>query len=98
MKYNSFLKILTFAFVCAILATSCVKEGPMGLPGEDGKDGENGTNGTNGINGDVTCLVCHSVDKLDCQRRYSSECQTREQEALRCRPSDMCKMSLNRRL
>ncbi|MHB8871967.1 MAG: hypothetical protein ACYC5G_05945 [Candidatus Doudnabacteria bacterium] len=44
------------------LAASCVKEGPMGPAGADG------TNGTNGVDGDagtVTCLACHSGDKID---------------------------------
>lgn len=56
MKYNSFLKILTFAFVYALLATSCVKEGPQGEPGE---------NGTNGADGNVSCLECHEGSNMN---------------------------------
>ena len=59
MKYNSILKLLTFAFVCAFLATSCVKEGPVGPAGADGKDG---ANGVNGADGNVSCLECHDSD------------------------------------
>jgi len=61
MKYNSFFKLLTFAFVCAMLATSCVKEGPMGPAGADGEDGVNGVDGTDGTAG---CIVCHSSNQL----------------------------------
>ena len=54
MKYNSFFKLLTFAFVCAFLATSCVKEGPAG------QDGLNGQDGAPGADGNITCLECHT--------------------------------------
>lgn len=80
MKYNSFLKIIMFGFVCAFIATSCVKDGPMGPAGADGEDGINGTNGTNGsdgkdgVDGNVTCLQCHTLaimDALDAQYKLS---------------------------
>ena len=62
MKLNNFSRLLLFAFVIACIAPSCVKEGPMGLPGTDGT---NGTNGTNGADGTVTCLACHSGTSMD---------------------------------
>ncbi len=65
MKYNSFLKLLTFVFVSAFIATSCVKEGPQGIQGEPGT---NGTNGTDGVDGQVTCLVCHSGTNMDAKK------------------------------
>jgi Zn-finger protein len=61
MKYNSFFKLLTFAFVCAILATSCVKEGPAG---KDGINGQDGAPGANGADGNVTCLECHNTGMI----------------------------------
>lgn len=68
MKYKSFLKLVLFGFVCAVLSTSCVKEGPMGPAGADGKDGVNGTDGRNGVDGQVTCLVCHSGTNMDAKQ------------------------------
>jgi len=65
MKYNSFFKILLFSFVCAFIATSCVKEGPAGV---DGEDGAPGANGANGQDGEVTCLVCHSGTNMDAKK------------------------------
>jgi len=71
MKYNSILKLILFGFFCAIIATSCTKEGPMGPAGADGTNGTNGANGadgsdgTNGVDGQVTCLVCHSGTNMD---------------------------------
>ena len=62
MKYNSIFKLLTFAFVCALLATSCVKEGPMGPAGADGVDG---VDGANGADGNVTCLECHDGTNMN---------------------------------
>lgn len=62
MKYLSFLRLICFGFVCAVLATSCVKEGPMGLPGADGKDG---IDGMDGADGNVSCLVCHSGTNME---------------------------------
>ncbi len=64
MKHNSLLKILLFGFICAFMASSCVKEGPIGPAGADGIDGTNGTNGLNGTDGTVTCIVCHSSNQV----------------------------------
>jgi hypothetical protein len=61
MKYSSVFRIFLSGILLAFLASSCVKEGPMGLPGADGKDGINGINGTNGKDGNVTCLECHNL-------------------------------------
>ncbi len=68
MKYNSFLKLLFIGFACALIATSCVKEGPMGPAGADGKDGANGTDGTNGVDGKVSCLVCHAGTVMEAKQ------------------------------
>lgn len=77
MKHKSFLKLLLFGFICAFMAASCTKEGPMGpagADGEDGIDGINGTNGQNGLNGsdgkdgvdgNDMCLVCHTQAGMD---------------------------------
>lgn len=68
MKYNSFLKLILFGFICAFIAVSCTKEGPMGPAGANGADGADGTNGTDGrdgVDGQVTCLVCHSGTNMD---------------------------------
>jgi len=62
MKYRSLLKLFILGFSCAVLATSCTKEGPMGPAGADGT---NGTDGTNGVDGNITCLVCHSGTNMD---------------------------------
>ena len=62
MKYKSLLKLFFLGFCCAVLATSCTKEGPMGPAGADGTDG---TDGTNGVDGNVTCLACHSNEKMN---------------------------------
>ena len=61
MQSLSFLKIMLSGMLVIILAASCVKEGPMGLPGEDGQDGQNGLDGADG---QVTCLACHSGDNI----------------------------------
>ncbi len=58
MKSKNLFQIAIFAFVCLALATSCVKEGPMGLAG---KDGEDGLDGKDGVDGNVTCIVCHTT-------------------------------------
>jgi len=59
MKYNSFLKIILFGFVCAFIATSCVKEGPLGPAGADGKDGANGKDANE------TCKMCHNPTSVE---------------------------------
>lgn len=61
MKLKDFSRLLLFAFAIMCVASSCVKEGPMGLPGTDGTDGTNGQDGTNGT---VSCLACHSGDNM----------------------------------
>jgi hypothetical protein len=68
MKYNSFLKIILFGFVCAFIATSCVKEGPLGPEGAAGKDGKDGKDANQ------TCIICHapgSVDRISVEFQYS---------------------------
>lgn len=57
---NLFRAIVLFLFAGALMMTSCVKEGPMGLPGLDGKDGVDGTNGQNGVDGTASCIACHN--------------------------------------
>jgi len=56
MRLRNFSRLMLFAFVIMCVAPSCVKEGPMGLPGENGT---NGTNGTDGADGTTACAVCH---------------------------------------
>ena len=58
MKQRNAIQLLFFAFVMMFGASSCVKEGPMGLTGATGT---NGTNGTNGTDANSTCLSCHST-------------------------------------
>ena len=62
MKYTINLKPVLFVFICAFVAASCVKEGPMGPPGEDGEDG---ADGRDGVDGKVTCMACHSSDNIE---------------------------------
>jgi len=62
MKYTLNLKLILSICLCAFLAASCVKEGPMGPPGEDGVDG---TDGRDGQDGHITCLSCHSGNSMD---------------------------------
>jgi len=50
------------------MATSCVKEGPIGPAGADGTNGAPGSDGTNGVDGKVTCLVCHSGTNMDSKK------------------------------
>ena len=61
MKLNNFSRLLFFATALIFAASSCVKEGPMGLPGTNGT---NGTNGQDGDSGTATCLACHAENKL----------------------------------
>lgn len=63
MKYNSFLKLFFFGFICVIFAASCT--GPEGPAGPSGSDGSDGTDGTDGVDGNVTCLVCHSATTIE---------------------------------
>ncbi len=62
MKLNNFSKLLLSAFVMVCLASSCVKEGPMGLTGAAGKDGANGADGKDA---NETCKACHTSTKVD---------------------------------
>jgi hypothetical protein len=62
MKYNSFLKLILFGFICAFIATSCVKEGPMGPEGAAGKDGADGADGKDA---NETCIICHTPTVVD---------------------------------
>ena len=48
------------SFGAFMIFTSCVKEGPMGLPGVDGVDGVNGKDGKDGKDGTASCLACHN--------------------------------------
>ena len=48
--------------MCAFLAASCVKEGPMGPAGADGVDGADGRDGQDG---QITCLSCHSGNSME---------------------------------
>lgn len=67
MKFNSIYRFILFGFMCAFLASSCVKEGPMGLPGEDGEDG------LDGQDGQITCLGCHSGNSMEAiQAQFST--------------------------
>ena len=71
MKYNSVFKLILVAFMCAFIAASCTKEGPMGPAGANGTNGTNGTNGSDGrdgVDGQVTCLVCHSGTNMDSKK------------------------------
>ena len=61
MRYLSIFKIMLSGLLVIILAASCVKEGPMGLPGADGQDGQDGLDGSDG---QVTCMACHSGDNI----------------------------------
>jgi mono/diheme cytochrome c family protein len=62
MKYTFNFKLILSVCLCAFLAASCVKEGPMGPPGEDGADG---ADGRDGVDGNVTCLVCHATENIE---------------------------------
>lgn len=62
MKLNNFPRLLLFATALIFAATSCVKEGPMGLTGPAGKDGANGKDGKDA---NETCKVCHNPTKVD---------------------------------
>ncbi|HYQ56936.1 MAG TPA: hypothetical protein VEP89_06260 [Draconibacterium sp.] len=62
MNYKSISKLFMLGFILAFMFSSCTKEGPMGLPGENGADG---TDGTDGVDGNLSCLVCHSAATMD---------------------------------
>ncbi|MFV0591303.1 MAG: hypothetical protein ACK5M7_07955 [Draconibacterium sp.] len=65
MKYKSLLKLFFLGLCCAVLATSCTKEGPAGLNGENGADGADGSDGTDGVDGIAYCLECHTSGVID---------------------------------
>ena len=62
MKLKNFIQLTLLASVIVFTAPSCVKEGPIGLPGENGT---NGTDGADGADGSVTCLACHSGTNMN---------------------------------
>ena len=62
MKLKNVFRFMFFAFVIMFAASSCVKEGPMGIPGPAGT---NGTNGKDGADANETCKVCHTATKVD---------------------------------
>ncbi len=62
MKYNSTFRLILFGFICAFMAASCTKEGPMGPAGKDGEDGVDGTDGQDAV---VSCLVCHQGTNME---------------------------------
>ena len=59
MKLRNFSRLLMSAFVVMSIASSCVKEGPMGLTGPAGADGKDGKDANE------TCKVCHSPASVD---------------------------------
>ena len=56
-----FFFLLSFSAV--IVFSSCVKEGPMGLPGIDGVSGVDGSDGKDGTDGTASCVACHNKTK-----------------------------------
>jgi len=62
MKLNNLTRLLLCATVIIFAASSCVKEGPMGLTGPAGKDGANGKDGKDA---NETCKMCHSATSVD---------------------------------
>lgn len=62
MKLKNLSRLLLFAFAMVVLASSCVKEGPMGLTGPAGADGKDGKDGKDA---NETCKMCHAATKVD---------------------------------
>jgi len=62
MKLINFSRLLLGATVLMFAASSCVKEGPMGLTGPAGKDG---VNGKDGKDANETCKLCHATGEVD---------------------------------
>jgi len=62
MKLKNVTRFLLFAFSIMFIASSCVKEGPMGLTGNTGADGKDGKDGKD-VN--ETCKMCHTPAKVD---------------------------------
>jgi hypothetical protein len=61
MKLKNVSQLFIIAFVLICIASSCVKEGPMGLTGT----GLNGKDGTNGTDANTACLKCHATSVMD---------------------------------
>jgi hypothetical protein len=59
MKLKNVTRFFLFAFSVMFVASSCVKEGPVGLTGADGKDGKDGADANQ------TCKICHTATKVD---------------------------------
>ena len=62
MKLKNVTRFLLFAFSIMFIASSCVKEGPMGLTGNTGANGKDGKDGKD-VN--ETCKMCHTPAKVD---------------------------------
>ena len=71
MKLKNVTRLMLYAFVIACILPSCVKEGPMGLPGVAGADGKDGKDANE------TCKVCHTATSVD---RISTEFQFSKHE------------------
>ncbi|HAG15538.1 MAG TPA: hypothetical protein DCG69_03305 [Bacteroidales bacterium] len=68
MKTKFIFHILLMTAI--VFLASCVKEGPIGLTGEDGLDGQDGQDGQDG---NVTCLACHSGTTISARQfQYAS--------------------------
>ena len=68
MKLKNVTGFLLFAFSVMFFASSCTKQGPMGLTGAAGADG------TNGADANQTCKLCHAptmVDLISTQFEFS---------------------------
>lgn len=69
MKYNSTFRLILIGFMCAFMAASCVKEGPVGPQGPEGPQGPKGEQGEQGPAGDDgagvnVCIECHNSDQM----------------------------------
>ncbi|MBW6534963.1 MAG: hypothetical protein K0B11_08140 [Mariniphaga sp.] len=70
MKYVWFFRIILSGFLFVIISTSCVKEGPIGLPGKDGIDGKDGKDGQDGKDGkDGVFVQIPPIPPLETQAR-----------------------------
>jgi hypothetical protein len=68
MNSKNLFKVSTLLVALLFFITSCVKEGPMGLQGEEGAQGKTGANGNE------SCKVCHNntvVGPLSAQYHFS---------------------------
>ena len=75
MKYHINFKLILSVCLCAFLAASCVKEGPVGPAGPQGEQGEQGpqgpqgpagADGEDGVDGQGInlCMDCHNTETL----------------------------------